>query len=447
MRADARRIRRFVIAFGDAFAFYGALLLTLLIRYGAGADDATIRTHLAWFTPVFVLWFVIFYAARLYDRIGSETVTSLFRRTASPLLINLALAIGYFYLLSARQTAAITPRTNLAIFFAIFAALFLGWRRIAGKILGETFRERALIVGGDVDALKLADTLRSRPEYGYQVVYTAPETEWNIELLKRLVREEQVTTVIASIHAAEKLAANLNDLASLDVDFWDLASFYESRLERIPLALVRETWFLENIVRREPVLFHVSKNVMDRVVALALITAAIPLWPLVALAIRLTSPGPVLYRQTRIGKGGRPFTLFKFRTMRRDAETAGAVWAEKDDPRITPFGRILRKLHLDELPQLLNILRGDMSFVGPRPERPEFVGELERHIPFYAIRHTVKPGLTGWAQLNFRYGASVEDSREKLEYDLFYVKNRSLALDLAVMAKTLNIILRGGTGR
>jgi exopolysaccharide biosynthesis polyprenyl glycosylphosphotransferase len=447
-------MRRFAIACGDAVAFYGALLLTLVVRYGTALDGETVRQHAAWFTPVCLLWLTFFYATRLYDRIGPETITSLLNRTASPLLINLAIAIGYFYAVSARsrwfvaaETAAIAPRTNLVIFFALFAILFLAWRRIAGKAFGEIFRERVVIVGSDEYARRLAEILRSQPEYGYQIVSVIPESEWSIESAERLVRDAHVTSVIASMHAAEKLTGHLTNLAALDVDFWDLASFYESRLERIPLALIRETWFLENIIRREPRLFLFTKHAFDRLAALTFLTITLPLWLLIVITIRLTSPGPVLYRQTRVGKGGTQFTLFKFRTMRPDAEPTGAVWAEKDDPRIIPVGRVLRKVHLDELPQLWNILRGDMSFVGPRPERPEFVEALRRAIPFYDVRHAVKPGLTGWAQLNFRYGASIEDAKEKLEYDLYYIKNRSLALDLAIILKTLSVILRGGTGR
>ena len=167
---------------------------------------------------------------------------------------------------------------------------------------------------------------------------------------------------------------------------------------------------------------------------------------LTALAVKLTSRGPALYHQVRVGQGGRHFTIHKFRSMRTDAEEAtGAVWAQKDDPRITPIGRFIRKTRLDELPQLWNVLRGDMSFIGPRPERPEFVTQLTEQIPFYGLRHTVKPGVTGWAQVCYTYGATVEDAMEKLQYDLFYIKNLSLPLDVFILLKTIKtVVLRRG---
>ena len=163
---------------------------------------------------------------------------------------------------------------------------------------------------------------------------------------------------------------------------------------------------------------------------------------LVALAVKCTSRGPALYHQQRVGLQGRVFMVHKFRSMRLDAEReTGAVWARQNDNRVTPIGRLLRRSRLDELPQMWNVLRGDMSFVGPRPERPEFVSSLTREIPFYGQRHTVRPGLTGWAQVRFAYGASVEDSMEKLQYDLFYIKNRSISLDFFVLAKTVKTVL------
>jgi exopolysaccharide biosynthesis polyprenyl glycosylphosphotransferase len=169
---------------------------------------------------------------------------------------------------------------------------------------------------------------------------------------------------------------------------------------------------------------------------------AAPIMMIVALAVRLTSPGPVLYRQQRVGQHGRVFTLLKFRSMRQDAEAGtGAVWATKNDSRVTPIGLFLRRTRLDEVPQLLNVLRGDMSLVGPRPERPEFVQQLTKQIPFYGQRHVIRPGLTGWAQVRYTYGSSVEDAMEKLQYDLFYIKNLSIPFDLFVIFSTVKTVL------
>jgi exopolysaccharide biosynthesis polyprenyl glycosylphosphotransferase len=173
----------------------------------------------------------------------------------------------------------------------------------------------------------------------------------------------------------------------------------------------------------------------------------LPFIPFIMLAVRLSSPGPIFFRQSRVGRHGRPFSLIKFRTMRDDAEADGAIWATANDSRVTPLGRFLRKSRLDEIPQLWNVLKGEMSFVGPRPERPEFVGWLAKEIPFYELRHMVRPGITGWAQVRYHYGASLEEAKRKLEYDLYYVKHLSLGLDLLIMFETIKIIMLGRGAR
>ncbi|MEM7543793.1 MAG: exopolysaccharide biosynthesis polyprenyl glycosylphosphotransferase, partial [Pseudomonadota bacterium] len=188
-----------------------------------------------------------------------------------------------------------------------------------------------------------------------------------------------------------------------------------------------------------------SASLITACVVLLLLTA--PVMIITAIAILVDDGGPILYRQERVGRKGQCFTLFKFRSMRQDAEKNGAVWARKDDDRVTSIGKFIRRTRIDELPQLFNVLRGDMSFVGPRPERPQFVAELSEAIPYYDLRHYVKPGITGWAQVLYPYGASVNDAREKLQYDLYYLKNYSLFLDLAIMMQTAQVILWGKGAR
>jgi exopolysaccharide biosynthesis polyprenyl glycosylphosphotransferase len=190
--------------------------------------------------------------------------------------------------------------------------------------------------------------------------------------------------------------------------------------------------------------FRLLRRVLNFSVALVGLVITLPLLPFIMLAIKLDSPGPVLYRQSRVGRGGVNFYCFKFRTMRPDAEAdTGATWAQDDDPRITRVGKFLRSSRLDEIPQLWCVLKGDMQFVGPRPERPEFVEWLSREIPFYGVRHLVRPGITGWAQVRYKYGNTLEDAKEKLQYDLFYIKNASIGLDLLIMFQTIKIVLLG----
>ena len=201
------------------------------------------------------------------------------------------------------------------------------------------------------------------------------------------------------------------------------------------------TWFAQIDSRPEPRLTALLSRAGDVVTCLVFLVATLPLMLVVALLVGLESRGPVLYRQERVGKGGRPFTLLKFRSMRVNAEALGPAWAQQRDPRVTRVGSFMRRTRIDELPQLINILRGEMSFIGPRPERPHFVEQLAAAIPFYRERARVKPGLTGWAQVNYPYGASVEDARAKLSYDLYYVKNRSPLLDLLILLSTVRVIL------
>ncbi len=446
MHTNTRLLRSYILFVGDVVMLYLSLVITLILRYQE-LELTVLKNHLISFTPFFAMLLTVFYASRLYDLTAPQTITALLQQTFSPLLISLAISIGYFYFFSAKIPGFISPKTNLALFFVIFTTFFILWRRFSHKIFTKTLVIKSVIVAPKNEIEKLTKILYDHPEYGYQIVFAATENEWNKEILYKLINENGVSSIIAAPNSIKLFAPYLAELVKIGIDFWDLISFYEARLERIPLSLIEETWLLERIVWKEPKVFTITKTIIDRIIATLMLILTLPIWPIIVLLIKLTSEGPVFYLQKRIGYDGKEFILFKFRTMRQDAEIYGAVWAKENDPRLTPIGRILRKLHLDELPQLLNILKGEMSFVGPRPERPEFVEQLRKVIPFYDLRHLVKPGLTGWAQLNFRYGASIEDARQKLEYDLYYIKNRSIALDLAIILKTLNIILRGGTGR
>lgn len=238
--------------------------------------------------------------------------------------------------------------------------------------------------------------------------------------------------------ARELLMAKLRGVMVVDI-----RSFYEHVVHRLPVLQINDEWLLLNdgfslntrgSLRR-------LKRALDVLISLALLIPGLPLMLLSACIIRLESPGPVIYTQKRVGLHEQEFTVYKFRSMRQDAEKDGAVWAQANDSRVTRFGKFIRKVRIDELPQLWNVLRGDMSFIGPRPERMEFVLKLAEKIPFYNLRHSVKPGLTGWAQVCYPYGASEEDARHKLEYDLYYVKNMSILLDIKIILKTVGVVL------
>ena len=223
----------------------------------------------------------------------------------------------------------------------------------------------------------------------------------------------------------------------------DIRSFYEHVVHRLPLTQINDEWLLqtEGFSLNTRGSLRRLKRALDVLISLVLLVLTAPVMLLTALIVRLESPGPVIYRQDRVGLFEKEFTVYKFRSMRADAEKNGAVWASAHDNRVTRFGKFIRKVRIDELPQIWNILKGDMSFIGPRPERMAFVQKLKESIPYYSLRHTVKPGLTGWAQVCYPYGASEEDARRKLEYDLYYIKNMSLLLDINIVFKTVGVVL------
>jgi exopolysaccharide biosynthesis polyprenyl glycosylphosphotransferase len=227
------------------------------------------------------------------------------------------------------------------------------------------------------------------------------------------------------------------------VRFDHLASVYEDYTGKIAVENLRPSWLIFSNGFRKGRVLGAAKRSIDVLFALTLLLLTLPIMAVVAIAMKLTSPGPLLYHQNRVGKDGKVFTIHKFRSMRTDAEAqTGAVWsAGQSDPRVTKIGRFMRRTRIDELPQLWNVLRGDMSVVGPRPERPEFVTDLTKQIPFYGQRHVVRPGLTGWAQVRHSYGATVEDALQKLQYELFYIKHMSVAFDLFIMLETIKTVL------
>jgi len=324
-------------------------------------------------------------------------------------------------------------------------------------------RERLLLVGTNAAAVTLARELYDRRhELGVEIVgfvdpdpakvgasLINPGVVGTIEDIPAIVRENDVDRVVVSLADARgKLPMEkLLEIKLSGVSFDHLASVYEEYTGKIAIDNLRPSWLIFSSGFRKSLFLAGSKRFLDIVLAIVGFIIGLPVMLLVALAVRLTSRGPVLYHQTRVGRHGSHFTVHKFRTMRPDAEaTTGPVWAAKaGDPRVTPIGWMLRRTRLDEMPQLWNVLKGEMSFVGPRPERPEFVSELTQQIPYYGQRHVVRPGLTGWAQVRYTYGASTEDALQKLQYDLYYIKNLSIPLDLFIILDTVKtVILRRG---
>jgi sugar transferase (PEP-CTERM system associated) len=370
-------------------------------------------------------------------------------------------SMAIFYLLSTGRDVTGGQTQVVLLGFCVFAGLKLTeyfFLKLYSAFMGTG--KRVLVVGDGLMAELMEEFVAaSHGRYVFLGRVSCPSTlgSRDIEVdadrvevkagrLLRLAQNFMADKVVVSL--AERRGffpvEELLNCKLAGIEVVDAPSFYESATRKLLIENITPSWFIFSHGFRVTWMLRLGKRAMDIAASLAGLLFFLPFIPFIVLAIKLDSPGPVLFRQTRVGQGDRNFKLMKFRSMRQDAEArTGAVWSQENDPRITRVGNFLRRTRLDEIPQLVNILRGDMSLVGPRPERPEFVNKLKERIPYYSERHYVKPGLTGWAQVCYPYGASVEDAIEKLRYDLYYIKNISIFLDLVIIFKTFSVVLLG----
>ena len=454
-RLNARTV---LLIFAEATAVFGAMMGAVYLRFGSdGAPYELIERQgllKAGLATVFCL--AAFYLFDLYDFVVMHDRRELVLRLVQALgLAWMALALMFYafpQLMIGRGVAL------LALPLAL--TLMVGWRVSIHWFLGHPdFGERILIVGSGNLAVEVAREVLERPDAGYRIVgfvgtdaellgksLINPRVIAVTSELAEVVRREDIDRIVVAmgerrgqLPTQELLQLSLAGTVTIE----EGASFSERVTGRVSLNMLRPSWLIFSGRGRQARISGITRSVVHRLVALFGALLSLPIVLVTAILIKLDSKGPVFYRQERVGEHGRPFILLKFRSMRVDAEEAGPVWARKDDDRATRLGRIIRKIRIDEIPQFWNILRGEMNFVGPRPERPHFVAQLANEIPYYEQRHLIPPGLTGWAQIKYPYGASIEDARQKLQYDLYYVKNQSLILDAIVLFETIKIILFG----
>jgi exopolysaccharide biosynthesis polyprenyl glycosylphosphotransferase len=357
-------------------------------------------------------------------------------KTISVISLNFVLGVFLFYFIPQFKIA---PKTILILNSLIFGFFFFFSRKFFLSFFSAHFLEKITILGKNAEVEKLKKEIKEKPFLGYELVEINPSKDF-IEQLKR----EKINTIVFTeeFEKDPKFQNLFYNLLFLGINFLDFPSFYERITEKIPITSISKVWFFENLKEGEKRIYDKFKRVFDVVIASIILLLTLPLWPLIVLAIKVEDGGPAFYLQERIGKNKKIFKLIKFRSMVTEAEKEGPKWAEIEDKRVTKFGKFLRRFHLDEIPQMINVIRGDISLVGPRPERPEFVEKLEKEIPHYNLRHIIKPGFTGWAQIKFRYARSVMDSLEKFQYDLYYIKNRSLFLDLKILLKTFQLFFK-----
>ena len=437
------KLKQVSLILGDIAILYLTLILTLWLRYDNLFYSKLINTHIEPFTIIFGIWLIVFYIAGLYDLQALKNNFEFEKKFWYALGINLVIAALFFYSL---PFWGITPRANLGIFFLIFGGINYLWRRIYNTLLSKTEpANRALLIGSNKTAEEIAGYLEKNPQLGYQISYWMKEglKDKEFEHLAQIIVSNKINTLVIPAHLKKdsESAKLIYKTLILGIEVIDLSSLYELIFLKVPLAELEEVWFLENLVKKHKV-YELINSPLEFLIALILTVLLLPLMMLIAIIIKATSKGSAFFTQTRIGKSGEKFTMWKFRTMRADAEKDGPQWANyHEDDRATWFGNLLRKSHLDELPQLYNILCGELSFVGPRPERPEFVEKLRKELPYYDLRHITKPGVTGWAQINFRYAASTTDAYQKLQYDIYYIKNNSPLLDLLIILRTLKFLI------
>lgn len=468
--------RRLLLVVGDLFllvaagaaALWGWARIRPDIRFTAEYVGRT-----AWWPLSLTLaWLVVAAMNGIYDLQAAARV----RIIARKLLVNtIALGLLYlllFFILSTRggpgdpfaglgEAAWRLPRVVPALFLGTALALTLLWRSFYALVLtGANFRRRVLIVGAGWAGRTVAGVIDTNLESGYEIVGFVDDDPVKqgrslmgvpvlgvAEDLLRLTREHRVDELVLSIthEMGGQMFGAIMDCYAHGVTLAPMPLLYETATGRVPVEHVGSQWYvsLPTYPATAARLSDLLQRLGDILFALIGLLCLAAFLPLVALILYLDSHGPIFYSQIRTGRTGRPFCLFKFRSMIPDAESEGqAVWATEDDERITRFGKLMRRTRLDELPQLWNVLKGDMSVIGPRPERPEFIAELEQEIPFYNVRHLVRPGLTGWAQVKYRYGNTKKDALIKLQYDLYYIKHRSPFLNLMILWKTVGVVLR-----
>ncbi|RLC36097.1 sugar transferase [Candidatus Falkowbacteria bacterium] len=447
------KYKKIFLLIGDILVLYLALYLTLLIRYLALPARGTWALHFWPFSLAFIAWVLIFYISDLYNLHIAVNNSKFFNLTLRSAGIAGLLTAVFFYI---NPHINIAPKTNLVIYIFVFTILFMLWRRLFNALLHSYLaKDNLAFIGYNGKVMELIKALQAKPHLGYKVSLivnagntdgvSEVETTNNTGNLKEIILNKKISTMVLASdpHHSSELRSSLFKCLPLKINFINLPNFYETVTGKVPIDAISKMWFLENLSEGRKTVFDAFKRTYDFILALSILLLSAVFWPIIGIIIKIESPGPVFIKQTRLGRNNKIFTLIKFRSMTETENDRSPT--KEDDKRITKFGRIIRKTRIDEIPQILNILTGSMSFVGPRPERPELVRELEAHLPFYRERMLVKPGLTGWDQVSGEYHSpSREDTLKKLQYDLFYIKNRSLYLDASIILKTIATVLGGG---
>lgn len=430
--------RTAVIILGDIASFAISFIILIIIRFNLPDYGIQIARHLLPFGILLISWIIVFYTLGLYDIFSIRPSIPYLKRWAIALLGCLIIGIFLFYFI---PIFGISPKINLFIMVILFGIFSFLSRRAIYSLFSNTMTKNAVLIGSSIYLEELEKSIKENPQIGVKIINkieNLKEAKENSNGLKNLV-------IIIDNNVSIKDLDILN-FYKKGTEVLDTAKAYEKYLRKIPVEYIDLSFVIEEVNVKEEISYKIASFIIEKLFAILLLIITSPILLISILAKRLEDKGPIFIKQKRIGKNGKVFDLYKIRSMvslSKDglAEKDGPVWSTgHNDPRITKVGKVLRKLHIDEIPQMINILKGDIALVGPRPERPEFVELLSSEIPYYSFRHIVKPGFTGWAQVKYYYANTVLEQKEKFEYDLYYIKNKNIFMDFGIFLRTVQII-------
>lgn len=434
MRGQSKLLKIILFA-GDIFIICAALFLALLLRNKNLTPQ--FNNFFYGFFVLYIFWLTVIFILNLYDLHFFKKPIDFFFSLVSFSVMAFLSGVAYFYF---RPQPDITPKTILILNVLIFDILFVCWRYIYNLFLeAGGVKDKIVIIGNNSKLKEILPQINK----SYEVLAHFSNNKNDIEELKNIVLNKKANSVLLALdfYSEKELVKEVFFRLPLKLNYIDFNDLYESITKKVSLEQINEAWFLQKISKPEDKLEQIIKRLLDFVLSLVGLLFFAVFFPFIAIAIKLDSKGNVFFAQQRVGKNGKLFMMHKFRTMRQSENQDKETWREKNQDNITKSGKILRRLHLDELPQAWNIFKGDLSFVGPRAEWAELAKTFEREIPFYKQRYLVKPGLFGWAQINFPASKSIDEAKEKFEYDLFYIKNHSLILDVEIILKAVKLFI------
>ncbi len=428
--------KKLTIFIGDLAAITASFFLSLRIGYWSKFTPEVYTTHIGPFLIIYAVWVFIIFAFGMYEAENLRPTIKSIKNLFVSLAIALLISVAFFYIF---DIFGISPKTNLLINMGVFVVFFLTERRIITSFFHKRYTEKILLIGDSEETKELSKEIKERKSVYYEIISRAQSLNQGVV---EEIKSKKFNIVIFSKKDAENtpFSSNIEGLLHSGAKFMDITEAYEKILGKIPANQIDDIWLITKVGTIKNRIYESGKRLVEVIIAFLMLVILSPILLVLFILIKIEDGGPFIYSQIRTGKSGKSFRIYKIRSMIQNSEKNGAEWAKDQDPRITRIGKFLRKSHLDESMQLINIIKGDVSIVGPRPERPEFVKDLALEIKNYNLRHIIKPGITGWAQINYKYGNSIEDTKQKFEYDLYYVKNRNIFMDVGIALRTIKTI-------